>query len=253
MIHRIRTAYEVMRVTHKYFRASQVPDGGFYYLNGTPKRLYGQYALTMAIGISLHDCYGLKRFKYLENIVDIGANIGVFTLYASLLFPKAKIAAYEPFLPTFENLKKNLEVQGNVAIYPYAVGDSNREVELNYQGDASACYVSDSSSINSIEHQKTCMKSFDEIANQFNSPIGLLKLDCEGSEYEIMRCASFETVRYVVGELHTCPQGTPELGLEILKERGFIIDKWLPYPDGKAGDVWARNARNTGCEEDWLA
>lgn len=253
MLGKISRAYAVMRLTRRYFRPNQVPtDSCVYYIDGTPKTIYGQNALVMLIGIVLNDTYGLKRFKYLENIVDIGANIGVFSLYAALSFPQTKIFAYEPCILSNQNLDKNLSQLNNVYIYPYAVGGVTKKVRLNYQDDLSACYVRQPEELITSNSQDCDMLNFDEITEKLKSPIGLLKLDCEGSEYEIIQTPSFEKVRYVVGEFHTCEQGNPELGIKLLQERGFIIDRWLPFPDGKAGEFWASNSRNTAAERAWL-
>lgn len=250
MIDKIRRAYAVMQLTRKYFRPQQVPeDCCLYYINGNPRTIYGQ-ALTMLIDIVLNDAYGLKRFKYLENIVDVGANIGIFSLYANTMFPKAKILAYEPCDRSRQYLEKNLD-RFNVEIYPNAVGAVRKKVSLSYQENLTACYITPEDALFSAS-QACEMINLDDITAKLKSPIGLLKLDCEGSEYEIMQASSFEKVRYVVGELHTCQNGNPELGLKTLEQKGFIIDRWYPFPDNKAGEFWASNTRNTDAEKSWL-
>src|SRR5216683_2059284 len=50
-------------------------------------------------GIFLDDCYGLQSIKLnnsVPKILDVGANIGLFSLAARLAFPQAVIHAYEP-------------------------------------------------------------------------------------------------------------------------------------------------------------
>src|SRR5262245_45123028 len=51
------------------------------------------------INIFLDDEYGLRSLQFpIRTIVDIGANIGLFSLWARHNFPNATIHAYEPNL-----------------------------------------------------------------------------------------------------------------------------------------------------------
>ena len=45
-------------------------------------------------------------------IVDLGANIGLFTLFASIKAPTARFLSLEPFPATFERLRRQLERNG---------------------------------------------------------------------------------------------------------------------------------------------
>lgn len=252
MLDKLKRARAVFKLTGRFFRSRQVPqDCCLYNINGVNRTVYGRQALSMLIDIVINDSYGLKRFKYLDTIVDVGANIGIFALHASTLFPHAKIFACEPSHLSSINLKNNLR-QLNVSTQPYAVGATTRKVLLKYEKDLSACSVLSEAGVSFPDSQECEMLSLDDVAAKIGAPIGLLKLDCEGSEYEIMQTSSLERVRYIVGELHTCQKGNPSLGIELLKKRGFEIDRWLPFPDGQAGIIWASNSRNTTAEKSWL-
>ncbi len=243
ILQRIKTAYAVSQLTRRYYRANQVPYTCNYHINRHKVNISGPDALVMLIGIVLNDTYGLKKFQNLKNIVDIGANIGIFSIHAATLFPQAKILAYEPCSQTFANLKKNVD-SFNVQVYPYAVGQQSGKVHLSVEGDLTACYVAKNSS-NSLNSSQICdMISFEEVVDQMGGTIELLKLDCEGSEYEIIQSPRFHCVQHVVGEFHTCEQGNPKYGLELLKQKGFTIEQWLPFPDGKAGEFRAKNGQN---------
>ncbi|MET8582263.1 amino acid adenylation domain-containing protein [Streptomyces collinus] len=45
-------------------------------------------------------------------IVDVGANIGLFTLFAGLRCPGARIYAFEPIPPVFDSLRRNVALHG---------------------------------------------------------------------------------------------------------------------------------------------
>lgn len=240
MLDRIYRSFAIFKLTRRYFRAKQILVPCNYYINGTCKRIDGEQSLSMIIDIVTNDAYGLKRFKSLNDIVDIGANIGIFSLHASSLFPTAKILAYEPCDKTRFLLEKN--VHGlQIKVCNQAVGSHRGKVNLNYQEDLSASYISLEKSISSPENQECEMIGLDDVVAKLKSPNSLLKLDCEGSEYEIMQASSLDFFRYIVGEFHTCQNGNPVLGLETLKNRGFNIDAWFPFPDSQAGVFWASN------------
>jgi FkbM family methyltransferase len=64
---------------------------------------------------------------YFNTVVDIGANVGVFSMMMKMLHPKAKILAVEPSLNNLKELKDNIE---------------NMEIDLETRGlgDGSTMY-----------------------------------------------------------------------------------------------------------------
>ena len=162
IIKRINHAYAVRKLTKRYFRSSQVPETCDYYINGAIGTISGQHALVMLMGIVLNDCYGLKRFKYLENIVDIGANIGIFSVHAATLFPNIKICAYEPCEEVISDFEKNVK-QLKVEIYPYAVGGTTQKVKLNSRENLTACFIESEEQSSLQKYQECEMIAFDEI------------------------------------------------------------------------------------------
>ena len=73
------------------------------------------------------DCYLLKRFNndFFDNIIDIGANVGMFSMYASFRHSTANVFAYEPCLETFNSLVDNMHFLLNVKCFNEALGDGN--------------------------------------------------------------------------------------------------------------------------------
>ncbi len=122
-----------------------------------------------------------------DTIIDIGANIGMFTLYASLLSQRGKVYSYEPFPIHFERMLNNIKLNGlkNVVPFNLAVSESNKKRGLNisdvssgmhsffFKGSGKKVYVG-----------CTTLKEIFDINNL--EKCDFLKLDCEGSEYEIL-------------------------------------------------------------------
>ena len=74
-----------------------------------------------------------KYVKKGDNVLDIGANIGYFTLMlAKLVGPTVKVFAFEPDPRNISLLKKNIETNGyqNVVVVPKAVSNVNEKCTL---------------------------------------------------------------------------------------------------------------------------
>ncbi|HJY27726.1 MAG TPA: FkbM family methyltransferase [Pyrinomonadaceae bacterium] len=154
------------------------------------------------------DCYGLKRidFKPGDVVIDIGAHIGFFAIYTALRFPEVVIHSFEPFPENYELLQQNLVRNGitNVRTYQVGVSGSGRPLEMvtNPQNSGSStCYS------RTLEYSRTTGIPSNTLDHIFDSlRIGkckLLKIDCEGSEYEILfSTRSLAKVEYLSGEFH---------------------------------------------------
>lgn len=135
------------------------------------------------------DTYKLEELRFGKNdvVIDIGANIGTVSIYLAKKFPFLKIYAFEPSVKTYDFLCKNIKENKvkNVKSYNLAVwGESGKEMTLNYFPDAaglSGFYVKNRM------RQKVFTISFDDIIKKhLIEKIKFLKIDCEGSEYEII-------------------------------------------------------------------
>lgn len=65
--------------------------------------------------------------------VDVGANIGIYSLYAMTLNPQVRVIAIEPFVANFGELQKNVflnNFQDRLVCLNVAASDSNRVGEL---------------------------------------------------------------------------------------------------------------------------
>jgi FkbM family methyltransferase len=133
------------------------------------------------------------REEDLENkdVLDLGANNGCFTLLAKYYKAK-KIIAVESNIATFEVLSKNTKDLDIVLINKAASSKSGERVTLGRQSDYSTidgrCYVVP----NSVGEIETI--SLNDLVKMFDGNI-VLKIDVEGSEFDIIEGASIETLK----------------------------------------------------------
>jgi FkbM family methyltransferase len=71
-------------------------------------------------------------------IVDVGANIGMFVLFAAEMYPQARIYAFEPILTVFETLSANgARCSAEVKTFPFGLGKEEMIEEFTYYPDCS--------------------------------------------------------------------------------------------------------------------
>lgn len=138
-------------------------------------------------------------------IVDIGAHVGVVSCYLSKRFPQARILAYEPVEANFLRLRRNLDANGcyNVFCYPYGVTSDGRYLFLN--GNSNTNTGSYSEWAGGDMRVPAPSISVDDLwSGEHLSSVALLKLDCEGAEYEILRALNgrLPAVQNLIMEVH---------------------------------------------------
>ncbi|MDF2116097.1 FkbM family methyltransferase [Roseiarcaceae bacterium H3SJ34-1] len=156
-------------------------------------------ALVAAImDLWLDDEYGLAKVpKPVRTIVDIGANVGLFSLWSVHNFPDAVIHSYEPS----PELRRYFTA--NTADFPQ-VTFFNEGVSLN---SGRAEMASPSSSLIGItkpaDSGAIVLTGIAEVMKRVGRPVDLMKIDCEGAEWDIFQDpASLRNVRHIRMEYH---------------------------------------------------
>lgn len=118
-------------------------------------------------------------------IMDCGANIGLASLYFLRKFPDAEIISIEPEFLNFNLLKTNTQAYKNIKVLHSAVWFENKNLKIIDNGEGEASYItSETGSLKSIEEVKAFTINEIMLMNNLKF-IDLLKMDIEGSEYEI--------------------------------------------------------------------
>jgi FkbM family methyltransferase len=166
------------------------------------------------------DCYGLDKIGgNIGTVVDVGSNLGFFSLAARRRFPQARIHAYEPNPNVQPFLAHNTREFG-IEIFPEAVGrgDGWIEMQMNKTSLLATAINSDTGKI-----KKT---AFAAVVERIGGPVDLLKLDCEGAEWEIFECQEiWKNIRRLTMEYHLWANPKMDLPgmIKILRDLGFRI------------------------------
>jgi FkbM family methyltransferase len=156
--------------------------------------------------------------------VDVGANVGYYTLVASkLVGSHGRVYAIEPVPSTAVILKANVKMNDcrNVLVYDVAAWSSEEEVTLEIPESA---YGYASVVRGSDEGKKITVKAttLDEILQGATS-VDLVKIDVEGAEHEVLIGAkkSMDKIKYIVIEL---TRNVEEV-LGLLTSHGFKVKR----------------------------
>ena len=150
-----------------------------------------------------------KGFDIKENdlVIDVGGHVGYFTIYAAKKAKNGKIITFEPSKESFNVLKNNLKINNiqNVIIENVGVGAKSGTAILNVDTTHSIGNSIFYSSKNS-EKEDIQITTIPEIVKKYKiKSIDLLKLDCEGAEFEIilnLPSTILNTIKKISMEIH---------------------------------------------------
>lgn len=151
--------------------------------------------------ILINDCYHLSSLdKSIKTVLDVGANIGLFTIAASYYFPNATIHAYEPN-PRIESYLEHNCLSVKAKYFLEAIGLNDSWVNLNF-GENSLHTITSSAQTSFNTTKCTAFNHAIKRLSQ-NGKIDLVKLDCEGVEWQLFEdIESWSKVRFLTMEYH---------------------------------------------------
>ena len=164
-------------------------------------------------------------------ILDIGANIGLFSFYAQE-FAK-RIYAVEPSKYHFETLTKMLEFNEfkNVTPINLALANENKTLTLNHNANNTMFSLKDAVKDPALPGEEVDAVTIEELLKrQQIEHVDFMKLDVEGAEMEIIGGEAFDRVAskidVVMGENHQWNATNPEQLKAAFIDRGFKFE-WL--------------------------
>ena len=118
-------------------------------------------------------------------VLDVGANMGWYSLLIASRIKGCKIHAFEPILKTYTFLKKNIKLNQAANVTAHHFGLSNEPKELTFyfypegSGNASSANLSERKDAELV----TChVEKLDDFVNLNNLKVDFIKCDVEGAE-----------------------------------------------------------------------
>lgn len=157
-----------------------------------------------------HDSYKIKRIAFHKGdvVIDIGGHVGFVSIYLAKKYPFIKIFAFEPIYDNYFHFKKNIRLNKvtNIRLSNRAVTKDGRELEMfmGFSDTGRATAKSKEAQLLRCNYYIVKSLTLDSIFKKYHiKKCKLLKIDCEGSEYEIlMHSKQLRRVEYLSGEFH---------------------------------------------------
>jgi FkbM family methyltransferase len=140
-----------------------------------------------------------------RTIVDVGANIGLASLYLARRFPRARIVAVEFEADNFRQLQRNTAGHTNIACVHAGLWPTDGLVAVANPTAAKWAHVPTAAPAGTHNEESVRAISMATLMAEHGlESIDLLKIDIEGSEYELFETAPewMQQVKTVAIELH---------------------------------------------------
>lgn len=203
-----------------------------------PKRIHHEFK-----EIFMENAYSIGLKKPVQEgsvIIDIGANVGFFSLFAAAKYKGCRILSYEPIKTNFDQLLKNKKLNATIEMscFNEAVCGHKGSIKIFFdQNDSfstSASILEDVNNENGDGFEEVpCLTLKDVFDKNKIDNCGLIKIDCEGAEYDILYNTPqdvFDKIDQMALELHEC-EGQDIASLKKhVADAGFELFEFLDKP-----------------------
>lgn len=178
-------------------------------------------------------------------IVDIGANIGAFSIYATFMSKNSVVYSYEPMVENYELFVKNIKMNNlEKVIHPYNLGIFSKKERKKLFLNDTLSHSMVANVCNKKYVEVDCIALKDIFESNSIKYIDLLKIDCEGAEFEILYNTPdeyFSKIREIRMEYHNQNNGKDNIRelTNFLKQKGktvFYVNSNKDY----SGNIWFR-------------
>jgi FkbM family methyltransferase len=245
----LRWVGELQRRLPRLHRAirNRLPEGPVRISHGVARGLLIEASRSNNIGYTLGTTEPLVQDFLQRNVrpgdvvLDVGANVGFFTLIAArLVGSEGRVYAFEPLPSNVETLRRNVELNAlaNVEIIEAAVGavEGRARLALGRSSLDGRLIADDQSAEESVEVR---VVSLDGVG--LRDPARVVKIDVEGAEWDVLKGMKdlLRTRPIILCEVHSDGAPTDQLAA-VADALGPLADEYrLEFlEDALAAEEW---------------
>jgi FkbM family methyltransferase len=195
-------------------------------------------------GFSLHET---------DTVIDIGANIGAFAVYAARQVPRGRVIAFEPASDNYEQLARNAALNHLTNLTPLRAAVAGRAGVITlYRGEGSGVHSTTEGHLAACTGtEEVEAMSLEDVFNRYRiDRCQLLKLNCEGAEYEILYSAPdsvLAKIKRIAMEYHAKENKRQKANemVSFLRQHGFEVVEYKDYVDLDCGFLSVQRAAGT--------
>jgi len=227
--------------------------------NGVIYKINGENPMVGRLLIQdlwLNNVYNLTKNDFLKTniVIDIGAHIGTFSVFAASKIKNAIVYSFEPEPGNFNLLLENIrlnKLEKRIQAFQVAVSSYAGEQKLFLSK-----MVSTRHSLFENRFLQTSSKKFIQVRSTTIEEIfkvnaiktcDILKIDCEGSEFDILfgtPPSIFKKIKKIVIEYHDDVTNYTHIDLiKFFRRQGFIIGCKENSSDARLGFIYAINRK----------
>lgn len=167
----------------------------------------GSNALEAIAHDFLCNTYGLDALELRPGdlVLDVGAHVGAVSIFCALKWPWARVHAYEPVPANFDNLAWALRENGvrNVVAWNEALSCDGRALDLAVSPANTGSATAFVHALGSAPVRADSVTLAEALRRADAARCGLLKMDCEGMEHELLRDPGVaDLVDFLAVEIH---------------------------------------------------
>lgn len=241
---RIVSNWPVIPLVH--FRLINISKGVVINLrNGYKFKIYNDLELLILKETFLENDYPFTPTVTKSIVIDIGSNIGDFTVYAAGKNPGVLVYSIEASKKTFLTLQENIKMNhldGQVIALNLAIYKKNGKMKLYNAGPSGLRSLYKNRREKNFELVNTI--TLKELFTRYKIPCcDYLKMDCEGAEYDILgSCPGpiLKRINEIALEFHEFSPGQKHSQIiKILEKHNFQLRCWYHPLEKGLGYIYA--------------
>jgi FkbM family methyltransferase len=216
----------------------------------TPSSKYDTSGFATVWEIAIKKNYNPRGFEIgdKDTVIDIGANMGVFSIYAAKRAKNGNVYSFEPFKEHYARLERDIKLNNlkNVHLFNEAVAKKVGKQSLFLSDVSSGMHslYSKNKGKNNPTVNITTLNKVIKDNNLYKNGIDFLKIDCEGAEYDII----YSTSKNYMNKIKRISMEYEDMDdkkmnhmymKRFLENSGFEV--FLKEPDKKQGILYAIN------------